>query len=87
MNTALTAASLVKPSYPANDHLIDQTIALWRPRLGGDLDLEDARQIVENVTGFFSTIHEWSRAEIPAVENDNHDQRVVRGTSEACHDR
>ena len=41
-----------------------------RTRLGGDLDLEDARQIVENVTGFFAILIEWSRAEIPVPAND-----------------
>jgi hypothetical protein len=43
----------VKPSDAANDNLIDRTIALWQPRLRRDLSCEDARQIVENVTGFF----------------------------------
>src|SRR6516162_5236526 len=29
----------------------------------------DARQIIENVTGFFSTLHEWARAEISRAGN------------------
>ena len=73
----------MKPSNPANDNLIDETIRLWQPRLGRNLSCEDARQIAENVTGFFSIL--WSLAEIPAAVND--DQRVVRGTGETCHDR
>ena len=32
---------------------------------------EDARQIAENVTGFFTILAEWSRAEMPVRENDN----------------
>jgi hypothetical protein len=40
-------------SSPANDNLIEQTQRLWTPRLRRDLSREDARQLVENVTGFF----------------------------------
>jgi hypothetical protein len=32
---------------------------------------EDARQMSENITGFFSVLAEWSRAELPAPANDN----------------
>jgi hypothetical protein len=60
----------VKPSHAANDNVIDRTRELWKPRLGRDLSREDARQIVENVTGFFAILIEWSRAEIPAPAND-----------------
>jgi hypothetical protein len=61
----------VKLSSAANDNLIDQTIALWQTRLRRDLSREDARQIVENVTGFFSVLAEWSRVEMPVPANDN----------------
>jgi hypothetical protein len=63
--------SSVKLPRGANDNLIDRTIALWQPRLRRDLSREDARQIAENVTGFFSILHEWSRASGPAPNNDN----------------
>lgn len=53
----------MKPSSAANDNLIDRTIDLWQPRLRRELTREDARQIAENVTGFFSILAEWSRAE------------------------
>ena len=55
----------MKPS-AAKDDLIDRTRQVWRPRLGRDLSREDARQIVENVTGFFALLAEWSRAEMPS---------------------
>jgi hypothetical protein len=77
----------VKLSSAANDNLIDRTIALWRPRLGRDLSPEDARQIAENVTGFFSILHEWSRASMPAPDNDNSEPSVARNSGEARHDR
>jgi hypothetical protein len=59
-----------KPSNPANDNVVDQTIALWQPRVGRDLSREDARQISENVTGFFAVLAEWSRVEFATPAND-----------------
>jgi hypothetical protein len=65
-----TVKSSVKPSHAANDNVIDRTRELWKPRLGRDLSREDAGQIVENVTGFFAILTEWSRAEMPVPAND-----------------
>jgi hypothetical protein len=62
--------SSVKPSHAANDNLIDRTRQVWQPRLGRDLTRENARQIAENVTGFFAVLAEWSRAEMPSPPND-----------------
>ena len=50
--------------------LIGRTRQVWQPRLGRDLSREDARQIAENVTGFFAVLAEWSRAEMPPPAND-----------------
>ena len=52
------------------DDLIQRTRQFWQPRLARDLSGEDARQIAANVTGFFSILAEWSRAEIPSPAND-----------------
>jgi hypothetical protein len=60
----------VKPLHAANDNLIGRTREVWKPRLGRDLNREDARQIAENVTGFFAILAEWSRAEMPVAAND-----------------
>ena len=60
----------MKPSHAAIDNLIERTRRVWQPRLGRDLSREDARQIVENVTGFFAILAEWSRAELPAPASD-----------------
>ena len=60
----------MKPSHAANDNLIDRTREVWRPRLGRDLSGEDARQIAENVIGFFGVLAEWCRAQMPAPAND-----------------
>jgi hypothetical protein len=56
----------VKISHAANDHLIDRTRKVWQPRIGRNFTNEDARQISENVTGFFAILAEWSRLEMPA---------------------
>jgi hypothetical protein len=58
----------------ANDNDAGKQIArtrqIWQPRIGRDLTDEDARQIAENVTGFFTVLAEWSHAERRAA-NDN----------------
>lgn len=52
------------------DDLIRRTREVWQPRLGRDLSREDTRQIVENMTGFFSVLAGWSRVELPSPAND-----------------
>ncbi len=47
----------------SSDELINHTRQFWRSRLGRELSREDARQIAESVTGFFSVLYEWSRDE------------------------
>ena len=60
----------MKPSHAANDNLFEWTSKVWQPRAGRDLTNEDTRQITENITGFFSILAQWSRAEMPAPAND-----------------
>jgi hypothetical protein len=50
--------------------LIDRTRKVWQPRIGRDLTNEDARQIAENVTAFFTILAEWSRAEMLTPANE-----------------
>jgi hypothetical protein len=61
-------------SHAANDNLIDRTLTVWKPRLGRDLSREDAREIAENIIGFFTILAEWSRVERLAAPNDNNAQ-------------
>ena len=80
--------SSVTSTKAANDNLIDRTIETWQPRFDRNLSREDARQIVENVTGFFSILAEWSRAELPEPANDTGNSSVeTDGNGEARHDR
>lgn len=62
--------SSMKPSHAANDNLNVRARKVWQPRSGRDLTDEDVRQIAENVTGFFSILADWSRAEMPKPAND-----------------
>ena len=54
-----------------NDDQIERTREVWQPRVGRDLNRDEAKQIAANVTGFFSILAEWSRAELPVPANDN----------------
>ena len=36
-----------------------QTIQRWKPHTSRDLTAEEARQAVENVTGFFRMLQQW----------------------------
>jgi hypothetical protein len=76
----------VKLSDPASDNLINQTIGLWQSRYRRNLSRDDARQIVENVTGFFLILNEWSRAETVAIANDNRERSAGYGSREVRRD-
>ena len=76
----------MKPSHAANDNLSDRTRKVWQPRIGRDLTNEDARQINENVTGFFTILAEWSRAEMLAPANDT-GEAATSDKEEARHER
>src|SRR5258708_2638068 len=41
------------------DPFLDETIAFWQSRSERALNREDAREIVENLTGFFELLREW----------------------------
>jgi hypothetical protein len=76
----------MKPSHATHYKLIEQTHKVWQPRIRRRLTDEDARQIAENVTGFFAILAEWSRAARPAPANDASVAAPI-DTVEVCHDR
>ena len=76
----------MKSSHAAHDDLFDRTSEVWQPRIGRNLTDEDARQIAENVTGFFAILAEWSRAEVPPPTNDT-GKPVASDDKEVHHDR
>jgi hypothetical protein len=48
---------------PSNSPLIEKTIGFWQPLARRKLTREDAREIIENVAGFFSVLQEWDARE------------------------
>jgi len=43
--------------------LIEQTISVFKGRIGRKISKEDARQAVENISGFFQVLQDWAEAE------------------------
>jgi len=43
--------------------LLDQALQIWQPSASSELTQEDARQIAENLVGFFHLLLEWDEAE------------------------
>ncbi len=76
----------MKPSHAVKDTLINRTHNVWQPRIQRKLTNEDARQIAENVTGFFAILAEWSQAATPALDN-NSNAPAATDTPKDCHDR
>ena len=54
---------------------VDDTLAVWQRRSRRQLSREDAREIVENITGFFTILAEWSRQE----ERERYDAKTRGG--------
>lgn len=50
--------------------LIKKTIEVWQPLSEKKLNEEDAREIIENITGFFSTLKEWDGKEKEKLEDE-----------------
>lgn len=58
--------------------LIEQTNRVFENRIGQAISNEEARQAIENISGFFRVLQEWAEAERskglqgPAVIPDQH---------------
>ena len=55
-----------------SDKFLDETIKFWRSRMRRELSREDARQIVENFSGFFTVLIEWDTAQRSGCEGGGH---------------
>lgn len=53
------------------EDLLERTLAVWQPRTSRQLTPEDARQIAENMAGFFFLLHEWA-AKSDGVAGSDH---------------
>ena len=74
------------PRAEAGD-FIDQTIAIWQKRTERKLTGEDGREIIENISGFFSILQEWEQreraAESARMALSSHSKRAGRSEVEA----
>jgi hypothetical protein len=50
----------VKRPTAVRKDLIARTQQTWRRRFQREISTEEARQIIENITGFFDILAEWS---------------------------
>jgi hypothetical protein len=83
-----TVSYLVNPPHAVNDNLIERTLEVWVPRLGRERTHEDARQIVENMVGFFEILNEWWIEEATSSvrlqpKRDRHESGMHRSQSYA----
>ena len=65
--------------------LLEETIRFWQPRVSRQLTDEDARQMVENVTGFSQHSRAGPQRQIPPNPNPKqtgrlHEAQVSRGS-------
>jgi hypothetical protein len=46
-----------------SDKFLDEAVAFWQSQTERELKREDARQIAENLSGFFQVLSDWDEAE------------------------
>jgi hypothetical protein len=79
------------PTKRATEQLIDRTLEVWQPHTSRVLTREDARQIIENIVGFFSALRDWHAAErsphAPGATRVAHMESVGAIDAEVAHER
>jgi len=43
--------------------LIQETVSFWEKRYGRQVSLEEAREMIDNIVGFFKTLSEWDSSD------------------------
>lgn len=61
------------------DDFADDTAKFWQPHMRRQVSREDARQIAENVSGFFRVLLDWDAAEQPQLGQANVPRIAVAG--------
>ena len=57
-----TSDIIIPPGHPAGQpDLIRETSAFWSEHYGREVSAEEAREMIANVTGFFSILLEWEK--------------------------
>jgi len=51
------------PDVNVDKDFIQETIDFWEKKTGKKFTREDARQMIENVSGYFNTLHRWDMRE------------------------
>jgi hypothetical protein len=51
--------------------LIQDTIRFWEGRFGRQVTPEEAREMIENVVGYFSLLAEWDSAKKDIMNSDD----------------
>lgn len=54
--------SISSPTSQANE-LVLETMLFWKNRSGADVSEEDASEMIDNLSGLFSLLHEWDLKE------------------------
>ena len=74
-----------EPGKNRSDDFRDETITFWQPSYPDrTLTREDARQIIQNVAGFFSVLRGWAEAEAVATAEGETDESVTDSGDEAA---
>ncbi len=53
-----------------NKDLLNKTMQVWQPLCEEKLSEEDAREIIENIAGFFTILKKWDDEERRKQENE-----------------
>lgn len=61
---------LFRPAEAASDDFLDETLRVWQPHSKKPLNREDAREIVENISGFFRVLRDWAEEDRRAGVKD-----------------
>jgi hypothetical protein len=75
--------SSVTPMENPQADFVDQTLRVWQQRSSRQLAPEDARQITENVSGFFRLLNEWDRERANGARRKMNGQHQTRAKPEA----
>ncbi|RQW46083.1 hypothetical protein [Novosphingobium sp. LASN5T] len=65
-----------------SDELVEDARALFQERTDRTLTSEDARQMLENLVGFFSVLIEWNRDEALMSTESNGDTTIHAASQE-----
>jgi hypothetical protein len=65
-----------------SDALIERTLQIWQRCSEQPLDVEDAREIITNVAGFFTLLSQWDAEREERRRHDPCDERGCNGRRE-----